>query len=584
MRAKTVGVIGVPTSAGAFAPGQEQAPEALREAGLLDRLGGRGRRGSRSRRPGGLALATGSREPSRAERSRRSSRSCGHRSPRRATRSPRTARRRSCSAATARSGSAPSPATSRAGSASGSSTSTRTRISTCPPACARARWTGWAWPTCSARRARCRSWSAAGPRAPLLEPEQVLLFGWGPEQATPFERDVDRPPRDRGPPGRRGRGRSRGRRDARSALIEERCDRVLVHFDVDVIDFTDVPLSENWGRNEGLSYEHALRALGVLLASPRLAGLTITELNPDHAERGAGSIERFTEAVAQSLTDALRPRRPRAAEGLSRRPGCPPRAGTPARSARRRPCRGSTRRRTGPAPRRTPPRARSASAFAAGGDRRAVARLEVLAVVARALEGGDLQHVALAACGSRRGRRTARRTCSSLPHSGGGWAPGGGGGANGPIVRNSAPIMPSGVQLSSPIVPPGRQTRTSSSATSWWWGANIAPIDDMTTSNDSSSNGRFSASASTHSSVDALGLGAAAAGLEQLGRQVAGGDVRAGLRRRDRGVAGAGGDVEDVASPGRSRRPRRAAARAAAGTSRPSTGSRPTPTSRDGVP
>ena len=31
------------------------------------------------------------------------------------------------------------------------------------------------------------------------------------------------------------------------------CDRILVHFDVDVIDFTDVPLSENWGRNEGLA-------------------------------------------------------------------------------------------------------------------------------------------------------------------------------------------------------------------------------------------------------------------------------------------------------------------------------------------
>ena len=83
--------------------------------------------------------------------------------------------------------------------------------------------------------------------------------------------------------------------------MEGRCDRLLVHFDVDVIDFTDVPLSENTGRNEGLSYEHALRALRSLVSSPRLAGLTITELNPDHAERGAGSIERFAADVARSL-------------------------------------------------------------------------------------------------------------------------------------------------------------------------------------------------------------------------------------------------------------------------------------------
>ena len=43
-------------------------------------------------------------------------------------------------------------------------------------------------------------------------------------------------------------------------------------------------------------------------------------------------------------------------------------------------------------------------------------------------------------------------------------------------------------------------TRTSSSAAAWWWGANITPIDDITTSNDPSANGRCSASASAHSS------------------------------------------------------------------------------------
>jgi arginase len=80
-----------------------------------------------------------------------------------------------------------------------------------------------------------------------------------------------------------------------------RFDRMLVHFDVDVIDFTDVPLSENWGRNEGLRFDQALRALNRLLAFPRLAGLTITELNPDHTERDARSIERFAAAVAEGL-------------------------------------------------------------------------------------------------------------------------------------------------------------------------------------------------------------------------------------------------------------------------------------------
>jgi arginase len=141
----------------------------------------------------------------------------------------------------------------------------------------------------------------AGPRAPLLEPEQVLLFGWGPEQATPFEREaverhgllvvpVDEVAADP---------------EAAAAhaldMLEPRCDRLLVHFDVDVIDFTDVPLSENTGRNEGLAYANALRALARLVTSPKLAGLTITELNPHHAAAVPGSLERFAAAVGERL-------------------------------------------------------------------------------------------------------------------------------------------------------------------------------------------------------------------------------------------------------------------------------------------
>lgn len=142
---------------------------------------------------------------------------------------------------------------------------------------------------------------SGGPRAPLLTADQVLLFGWDPGQSTTFEREVIE---------RRGLpvvpvdevAADPERAAARAIeLAEGRCDRILVHFDVDVIDFTDVPLSENWGRNEGLAYDHALRALAVLLAAPKLAGLTITELNPDHTEEGADSLERFAAAVADSF-------------------------------------------------------------------------------------------------------------------------------------------------------------------------------------------------------------------------------------------------------------------------------------------
>jgi arginase len=137
--------------------------------------------------------------------------------------------------------------------------------------------------------------------SPLLDPDRVVLFGWGPEQATEFERaaisrrslatvPVDEVAAD--PAAAAARALD---------LLAERCDRILVHFDVDVVDFTDTPLSENPGRNEGLPFATALAALVVLLASPQLAALTITELNPDHVEEGAGAIERLASAVAEGL-------------------------------------------------------------------------------------------------------------------------------------------------------------------------------------------------------------------------------------------------------------------------------------------
>jgi arginase len=143
----------------------------------------------------------------------------------------------------------------------------------------------------------------AGPQAPLLASDQILLFGWDEGQSTPFERAaIERRGISVIPAADVAADPERAALRAREAL-EERCDRLLVHFDVDVIDFTDVPLSENWGRNEGLAYDDAMSALRALLTSPRLAGLTVTELNPDHAE-SAESIERFAALLAGSLADA----------------------------------------------------------------------------------------------------------------------------------------------------------------------------------------------------------------------------------------------------------------------------------------
>ena len=139
-----------------------------------------------------------------------------------------------------------------------------------------------------------------GCRTPLLDPTEVVLLGWGREQATPHERcaverlglaAVTREEVRAGPAGAAARVLE---------LLPAGCDTLLVHFDVDVIDFTDTPLSENTGRNEGIPYEDAVEALKVLL--PYAAGLTVTELNPAHVEEGAGSIERLARDLAAALS------------------------------------------------------------------------------------------------------------------------------------------------------------------------------------------------------------------------------------------------------------------------------------------
>lgn len=303
--ARTVAIVGVPTSAGAFAPGQEQAPAALRAARLVESL-----------REGGAEVEDhGDREVWRwrPDRERRRAQNLGTVAEIVAETGARVEEAATGAAVTLVLGGDCSVGIGTvaghvaAGERVGLlyfDTHADLNVPASVPEGA-LDWMGMAHmlgePGAEPRLV------AAGGRAPLLRPEQVLLFGWGPEQATAHEREAI---------GRRGiatvpvdavAADPEGAAVRALALLEPRCERLLVHLDVDVVDFTDTPLSENWGRNEGLAFATVLRALAPLLASPLLAGLTITELNPDHAEPGAGAIERLTGAVAAGLAAGPRP-------------------------------------------------------------------------------------------------------------------------------------------------------------------------------------------------------------------------------------------------------------------------------------
>ena len=110
-----------------------------------------------------------------------------------------------------------------------------------------------------------------GGAAPL-RPDQVVLLGLDREQSTSHERarlDALGLPEV---PVARLRDDPEAAAAAALELLPARSARVAVHFDVDVVDFTDAPLSENVGRGIGVPLAAALAALAVLHGRPARRG------------------------------------------------------------------------------------------------------------------------------------------------------------------------------------------------------------------------------------------------------------------------------------------------------------------------
>jgi arginase len=137
-----------------------------------------------------------------------------------------------------------------------------------------------------------------GPRRPLLAPQDVLLFAV--ENVTEGEAETIRKhgirkiylPEVKADPCQA----------ARQALAwAAGYERLLIHFDVDVLTYVECPIAENVRRCDGLGLEEIGVVLGILLKAPNWRGLTITEVNPDHAPDEAEIFGRLIEILARSL-------------------------------------------------------------------------------------------------------------------------------------------------------------------------------------------------------------------------------------------------------------------------------------------
>ncbi|KAF2797321.1 Arginase/deacetylase [Melanomma pulvis-pyrius CBS 109.77] len=88
---------------------------------------------------------------------------------------------------------------------------------------------------------------------------------------------------------------------AREALkyLEDRVDVIMVHLDVDSIDPQTFPLA-NVPNFTGVTFEDMMRAMKVVMASDKVGGLTVAEVNPDH-DPGLEMVERLTVQVVGML-------------------------------------------------------------------------------------------------------------------------------------------------------------------------------------------------------------------------------------------------------------------------------------------
>jgi arginase len=147
--------------------------------------------------------------------------------------------------------------------------------------------------------------SEIGPCYPLLRSSDVAVVGFIPDQASDFERRqiqafdirvVDWKTIAHNPSGEI------------TNLLEtwgDHLDHLLVHFDVDVLNFLEMPIADTTASHDvGLTLDQAVRVLSVLAADPRFSGLTITEVNPTHGMED-GSSTRVLHDFVQKLSQAF---------------------------------------------------------------------------------------------------------------------------------------------------------------------------------------------------------------------------------------------------------------------------------------
>lgn len=140
-----------------------------------------------------------------------------------------------------------------------------------------------------------------GPRYPLLAEENITLFGYNTEAGwiDAVETEVLAQCRMMTYPSSQIQGKVKESAAEALARLEGKADSILVHFDVDVIDYDDFPVGDV-PHQHGISFDETMAGLSVFVASKKLAGLVLIEFNAGRDADGTIA-RRFVDAVVNVL-------------------------------------------------------------------------------------------------------------------------------------------------------------------------------------------------------------------------------------------------------------------------------------------
>jgi arginase len=135
---------------------------------------------------------------------------------------------------------------------------------------------------------------------PLLEPGRLALIGGDPRETDDAGRRFlaeagvsfqEGPALIADPAGTAARA---------LAAIAPASGPLVVHFDVDTVDSADLPLANFPHYGSGVQLSHVVTCLQALRAAPAFAGLILTEVNPTHDPRGT-QLARYVDAIVTAI-------------------------------------------------------------------------------------------------------------------------------------------------------------------------------------------------------------------------------------------------------------------------------------------